>query len=439
VNTPAVWAAKPRQASTNAASLARARAVLAGGVNSPARSFRSVGGAPRFAELGHGAWLFDVEGRRYLDLVCGWGASIAGHAPPRVVAAVTAAAARGLSFGVPTDVETELAAEVRRRMPHLERLRFTCSGTEAVQSAIRLARAATGRDLVLRFAGGYHGHGDTVLDSPGVPEHLAALSLGATYNDLESVARAFARHPAAIAAVIVEPVAANMGVVAPLPGFLDGLREITVRDGALLIFDEVVTGFRVARGGAAQRYGVTPDLTTLGKIVGGGLPCGAFGGAIDLMRRLAPEGPVTHAGTGAGNPLAMSAGLATLELLDEAAYTDLETHGAHLEAGLRAGLAAASVGASIARVGSMISVFLGVPRVDSWEDARAADTGGFARLFHALLERGVHLPPSPHESWFLSLAHGSREVARLVSAFDSSLRDVVSSCIAAEPPQHRID
>ncbi|MDX1999977.1 MAG: glutamate-1-semialdehyde 2,1-aminomutase [Thermoanaerobaculia bacterium] len=409
---------------------ARARGVLVGGVSSPARSFRAVGGTPRFASHGEGAWLIEPDGRRLLDFVGGWGAAIAGHAHPRVVERVREAALGGLGFGVPTDIEVALAEEVRRRMPALERLRFTCSGTEAVMAALRLARAATGRELVVTFAGGYHGHADAVLGSgsPGVPRTTSRATLTARFNDPDSVEALFRRHPNQIAAVLVEPVAANMGVVPPdslatiraggnqVPpdssdssdsSFLAGLRSVTERHGALLVFDEVVTGFRVARGGAQERYGVTPDLTVLGKIVGGGLPCGALGGPAALLERLAPAGPVFHAGTGAGNPLAMTAGLATLELLDDAAYTRLEALGARLESGLRRALGRR---AAVQRVGSMLTVFPGLDAVPDGEAAEQVDREAFARLFHQLLEQGVHLPPSPHEAWFLGLGHGEEEI-----------------------------
>lgn len=410
---------------------ARARAVLVGGVSSPARSFRAVGGTPRFASHGEGAWLIEPDGRRLLDFVGGWGAAIAGHAHPRVVERVREAALGGLGFGVPTDIEVALAEEIRRRLPALERLRFTCSGTEAVMAAVRLARAATGRELVVTFAGGYHGHADAVLGSgsPGVPRTTSRATLTARFNDIGSVEALFRRHPHQIAAVVVEPVAANMGVVPPdslatiraggnqakpfenvVPPdsfFLAGLRAVTARHGALLVFDEVVTGFRVARGGAQERYGVTPDLTVLGKIVGGGLPCGALGGPTALLERLAPVGPVFHAGTGAGNPLAMTAGLATLELLDDAAYARLETLGARLETGLRRALGPR---AAVQRVGSMLTVFPGLDAVPDGEAAELVDRAAFARLFHQLLEQGVHLPPSPHEAWFLGLGHGEEEI-----------------------------
>lgn len=405
---------------------ARARGVLVGGVSSPARSFRAVGGTPCFASHGKGAWLVEPDGRRLLDFVGGWGAAIAGHAHPRVVERVREAALGGLGFGVPTDIEVALAEEVRRRLPALERLRFTCSGTEAVMAALRLARAATGRELVVTFAGGYHGHADPVLGSgsPGVPRTTSRATLTARFNDPDSVEALFRRQPNQIAAVLVEPVAANMGVVPPDSSdssFLAGLRAATAQNGALLIFDEVVTGFRVARGGAQERYGVTPDLTVLGKIVGGGLPCGALGGPATLLERLAPVGPVFHAGTGAGNPLAMTAGLATLELLDTAAYLRLEALGARLEAGLRRALGRR---AAVQRVGSMLTVFPGLDAVRDGEAAEQVDREAFARLFHQLLEQGVHLPPSPHEAWFLGLGHGEEEI-------DFALAAVARTALAA--------
>ena len=411
----------------------RAKAILPGGVNSPVRAFQAVGGTPVFAARAEGAYLYDAAGRAYLDLVGGWGAAIAGHAHPRVVAAVAAAAAQGLTFGVPTEREVLLGEEVRRRMPHLNKLRFTCSGTEAVMSALRLARAATGRDKIVTFAGGYHGHADAFLveagsglatglqlASPGVPAALAEITRVARFGDLDSVEKILRRE--SVAAIFVEPVAANMGLVPPPAGFLAGLRELASRHGALLVFDEVVTGFRVARGGAAALFGVVPDLTTLGKIIGGGLPCGALGGSAELLDLLAPVGKVYHAGTAAGNPLAMAAGLATLELLDEAAYARLESLGAWLEKRLWALLAEKGQLATLHRVGSLLTVFWGVASVRDFSDARRSDTALFRRLFHRLLDQGVHLPPSPFEAFFLSLAHRERDLENLLSALAAALK-----------------
>lgn len=410
----------------------RARAILPGGVSSPVRSFAAVGGTPVFAAKASGAYLYDHDGRAYLDLIGGWGAAIAGHAHPQVVAAVQQAAAAGLGFGVPTEPEVLLGEELRRRMPHLEKVRFTCSGTEAVMSALRLARAATGREKILTFAGGYHGHADAFLveagsglatglqlASPGVPAALAEITRVAPYGDLEAVAKILRRE--SIAAIFVEPVAANMGLVPPAPGFLEGLRQLSQKHGTLLVFDEVITGFRVHRGGAAGRYGVVPDLTTLGKIVGGGLPCGALAGRAELLDQLAPVGKVYHAGTAAGNPLAMAAGLATLKLLDAEAYEQLETLGAELEKGLLALLAAKGQKAAVNRVGSLLTIFWGVEQVRDYDDARQSDRALFRRLFHRLLEQGMHLPPSPFESLFLSLAHTGRDLENLLAALAAAL------------------
>jgi glutamate-1-semialdehyde 2,1-aminomutase len=412
----------------------RALRRLPGGVNSPVRAFRSVGGVPRFVVEARGAQLVDVEGRRYVDWVGSWGAAILGHAHPAVVAAIAATAARGTSSGVPGPLEVELAERLAERFPSLEKLRFVNSGTEAVMSALRVARAATGREGVLKFEGCYHGHADPLLvkagsgaeslgipDSAGVPRGIASTTRVAPYNDLAAVERVFAESGEELAAVLVEPIAANMGVVPPAPGFLAGLRRLCDRHGTVLIFDEVITGCRVARGGAQELLGVRPDLTTLGKAIGGGLPVGAFGGRAELMDLLAPLGPVYQAGTMSGNPLTMAAGLATLELLDAAAYRQLEATGAALEAGLRQRLTAHGVTAAVQRAGSLLTVFFGVERVHDLTTARQADGTAFARFFHALLAAGVHLPPSGFEAWFLSLAHGEPELAATFAAVDAAL------------------
>ena len=380
-----------------------------GGVNSPVRAYRAVGGQPPVLVRGQGARVWDADGREYVDYVSAYGPLILGHAHPVVVAAIEKAARAGGSFGVTHPDEVRLAELIQRGMPALERLRFVNSGTEAAMSALRVARAATGRDLVLKFEGGYHGHSDGLLAkagsglatlglpaSAGVPEPVAAQTLVIPYNDLGAVEAAFAGHPERIAAVIVEPVAANVGVVPPEAGFLDGLRRLTHEHGALLVFDEVITGFRVAPGGAQQLYGVIPDLTVLGKIIGGGLPVGAYGGRADLMDLVAPVGPVYQAGTLSGHPVVMAAGIATLEQLDDALYAQLEEIGAELEAGLRKALPEAR----IARVGSLLTVFV-------------AD---FPALFRRLRQGGVLLPPSQFEAWFLSAAHGEEEVARTLDA-----------------------
>ncbi len=403
---------------------AAAQRLMPGGVNSPVRAFRGVGGEPFFVARAEGAHLVDVEGRRYIDFVGSWGPLILGHAARPVVEAVTAAAARGTSYGTPTPGEVELAELITRAYPSIEQLRLVSSGTEAAMSAIRLARGATGRDLLLKFDGCYHGHADSLLvkagsggatfsipDSRGVPEALARLTLTAPFNDLEAVRALFAARGGEIAAVIVEPVAGNMGVVPPAPGFLEGLRDLTARHGAVLIFDEVITGFRVAYGGAQSRYGIRPDLTILGKIIGGGLPVGAYGGRRDLMAHVAPLGGVYQAGTLSGNPLAVAAGLATLRALAEGdPYRRLDALGAELERGLREGAAKAGVPLVVNRVGSMLTGFFTDRPVTDYASARGADTARYARFFHALLARGVYLAPSQFEAAFVSLAHGPAEI-----------------------------
>ena len=399
--------------------MARARQLFPGGVSSPVRAFGGVGGVPRVIERALGARVWDVDGNELLDYVGSWGPMILGHAHPAVVAAVRQAAERGTSYGAPNPHEVELAELVTEAMPSIERLRFVSSGTEATMSAIRLARAATGRDVILKMAGGYHGHADALLVQPGSGAIGLAASAGVTpgaakdtlvapYNDLDAVERLLQKHE--VAAVIVEPVAANMGVVPPLPGYLAGLRAGTARRGTLLVFDEVITGFRVARGGAQARYGVVPDLTVLGKIIGGGLPVGAYGGRADLMRLVAPEGPVYQAGTLSGNPLAMAAGAATLRQLTDDTYADLERAGANLEAGLLAAAAVAGASVRTSRVGSLLTLFL----------------DDFPAFFHAILASGVMLPPSQHEAWFISTAHGVDELDATISAAGAALTDATA-------------
>ena len=413
----------------------RAKRVLPGGVNSPVRAFRAVGGTPFFVASAEGARLTDVDGRSYLDYVCSWGPLILGHAHPAVLAAVVEAAERGWTYGAPCEAEVDLAEEVQRRMPSLEVVRFVNSGTEATMSAVRLARAVTGRDLIVKFDGCYHGHADGFLvkagsgvatlglpDSPGVPASLASLTLTAPFNDARSVADLFREHKEQIAAVIVEPYIGNVGFVSPDSDFHPGLREICDQYDALLIFDEVMTGFRVAAGGAQERLGVQPDLTTLGKIVGGGFPVGAYGGRAELMRRIAPDGPVYQAGTLSGNPVAMAAGLATLRETNRPGFYDaLERKTAHLVSGLAAAAKRHGVPMTVGHAGSMWGTYFTSGPVRNYSDARATDTQLFARWHKAALAHGVFLAPSAFEAGFVSAAHTDSDIDFTIARLDAAL------------------
>lgn len=408
-----------------------ARRVIPGGVNSPVRAFRAVGGVPRFIARGAGARLVDVDGNSYIDYVLSWGPLVLGHAHPRVVEAISAQTVRGTSYGAPTDLETELAQLIIDAMPAVEMVRFVSSGTEAAMSAVRLARAATGRRLVVKFEGCYHGHADGFLshagsgvatlglpDSPGVTAGTAADTVTVPYNDLGRVEAVFAERGGEIAAVMVEPVAGNMGLVLPLPGFLEGLRRITSHHGALLVFDEVMTGFRVDWHGAQGRFGVAPDLTCLGKVIGGGLPAAAYGGRADLMRLVAPEGPVYQAGTLSGNPLAMAAGIATLRELGMPGATErLGETAASVAAALRSEAGHAGVAVQTTSIGSMWGFFFCATPVTDYEAAKCADTARYGRFFHACLEAGVYLAPSQFEAAFVSTEHDAAGVEETRAAF----------------------
>jgi glutamate-1-semialdehyde 2,1-aminomutase len=414
----------------------RAKAVIPGGVNSPVRAFGAVGGTPRFFARGQGKTVTDADGRQYLDLVGSWGPLILGHAHQEVLNAAREAMEQGTTFGAPTEAEVLLAEAVRRHLPSVEKLRLVSSGTEATMSALRLARGFTGRPKVVKFTGCYHGHADSFLvkagsgvatfnipGTPGVTEGTVADTLLAEYNDLGSVQALFATHGQAIAAVIVEPVAGNMGVVPPAPGFLEGLREVTRAHGALLIFDEVITGFRLGLGGAQGRFGVTPDLTTLGKILGGGFPLGAFGGRADVMDKLAPVGPVYQAGTLSGNPVATAAGLKTLEILARpGTFEGLEETAAHLAEGLAQAASRAGVPHRLNRVGSMMTLFFTDREVRDWDSAATCDTARYGRFFHGMLDRGVYLPPAQFEAFFVNVLHDRGDVERVVQAAATALR-----------------
>jgi glutamate-1-semialdehyde 2,1-aminomutase len=420
---------------TNSGLLDRARKVMPGGVSSPVRAYRAVGGEPPFIVSAAGCRVIDADGREYVDLVSSWGALIAGHAHPAVVAAILAQAQRGSSYGAPTPGEVDLAEAIVAAVTSVEMVRFVSSGTEAVMSALRLARAATGRDAILKFAGCYHGHADALLsragsglatlglpDSAGVPAAVARDTITVTYGDLDAVAQASAGTP--LAAIVVEPIAGNMGCVVPDRSFIAGLRAIADRTGALLLFDEVITGFRVGRSGAQGRFAVRPDLTCFGKVIGGGLPVGAYAGSRELMSLVAPLGPVYQAGTLSGNPLAMAAGLATLDLLDDGAYERLERRGAWLEVELHAAARAQGIPSRVQRAGSLLTLFFADRAVTNEEDAKSSDRERFARFHAAMLRRGVMLPPSQFECWFLSLAHDDAAIEEVVGAARASLKEI---------------
>jgi glutamate-1-semialdehyde 2,1-aminomutase len=420
----------------------RAEKILVGGVNSPVRAFRSVGGEPLIIERGSGQFLYDADGNELLDYVCSWGAMLLGHANPAVTEAIADQARRGTSYGATTELEVELATLITQAIPSIEKIRFVSSGTEATMSAVRLARGVTKRDFIVKFEGCYHGHADSFLsqagsglatlgiaECPGVPQALAALTLNAPYNDLEAVERLFSQHKNTIAAVIIEPIAANMGVVEPVPGFLEGLREITKRNGALLIVDEVITGFRMHFGASQQLEGVQADLTTLGKIIGGGLPVAAYGGSSELMNHVAPLGAVYQAGTLAGNPLAMRAGIATLEQLTRPGlYEGIREQSQRLVAGLRQALAETGIPGQVNATGSLATLFFTAEPVRNYGDAKRSDTKRYARFFREMLDRGVFLAPSQFEAAFVSAAHTSEDISRTIAAARDSLKT-----IAAEP------
>lgn len=416
---------------------AEACTLMPGGVNSPVRAFRAVGGSPVYFERAAGAHVYDADGNQYVDYVCSWGAVILGHADKSINAAIQHAAERGTSFGAPHAGEITLAKAVLERIPRLERIRFVNSGTEAAQAAIRLARAATGRNKIVKFEGNYHGALDPLLakagsgvatfglpDSAGVPADVAAATLTSPYNDASALRNLLAQNRGEVAAVIVEPVAGNMGLVPPAETFLSELRSACSDSGALLIVDEVMTGFRVAPGGATQRFDLDPDLVIMGKVIGGGLPVGAYAGRRELMELVAPLGPMYQAGTLSGNPLAMAAGSAALAGMTAAAYAHLEFVGAKLESGLNSAFAGVGIPAQVQRVGSMISVFFTPEPVTNFTDAQATDRAFFARLFNDLLDRGVYLPPSALESWFISVAHTESVVDFTLEAFQASLKAV---------------
>ncbi len=413
-----------------------AQKYLPGGVDSPVRAFKAVGSDPLFIQKGHGSNIYDEDGNEYIDYVCSWGPLIAGHAHPQIIQALKKVADLGTSFGAPTELETKLAKMVCNAIPSIEMVRFVSSGTEADMSALRLARAYTKRDKIIKFTGCYHGHSDGLLakagsgattlgipDSPGVPEGYTQNTLLAPYNDLEAVKQLFDQHPN-IAAVIIEPVAANMGVVSPKPGFLEGLRELTKASGALLIFDEVITGFRLAYGGAQEVYGITPDLTCLGKIIGGGLPVGAYGGREEIMKLMAPVGPVYQAGTLSGNPLAMTAGIEMLNLLQQGdVYSQLERKASVLQNGIDKAASDLGVTLQTSRIGSLLTAFFASELPTDYESAKQADTERFATFFRKLLDQGIYWPPSQFEAAFVSLVHSDDDIEATIEAIKKALTD----------------
>jgi glutamate-1-semialdehyde 2,1-aminomutase len=414
----------------------RALAVIPGGVNSPVRAFRAVGGQPLFIQRGEGAHIWDAEGAEYIDYVGSWGPLIFGHRPPEVLDALEEVLGIGTSFGAPTEREVELAELITRFFPSVEKVRLVNSGTEATMSAVRLARGFTGRERIIKFDGCYHGHGDSLLvkagsgvatlglpDSPGVPKALAELTTVLPFNNPEALKSEFGRRGKDIACVIVEPIVGNMGCVPPIAGYLELLRDLTSRSGTVLIFDEVMTGFRVAPGGAQQLYGIKPDITTLGKIIGGGLPVGAYGGRSEIVDRIAPAGPIYQAGTLSGNPLAVAAGLATLRRLEkENPYARLELLGSRLEKGLIEAAAAVGVAVRVNRAGSMLTIFFTCKDVTDFESARMCDSERFKRFFHGMLDQGVYLPPSQFEAAFISAAHTDGDIERTISAAKKALK-----------------
>lgn len=415
----------------------RAQQILPGGVDSPVRAFKAVGASPLFIKRARGARIYDIDGNSYIDYVMSWGPLIHGHAPAGLIRALGTAARSGTSFGAPSPLEVQLGERVRTLMPSLERVRFVSSGTEAAMTAARVARAATGRERIVKFVGCYHGHADAFLvqagsgaltlgvpTSPGVTRGAAADTLLARYNDLESVRRVFAQHANQIAGVFVEPIAGNMGLVLPEPGFLEGLAAVCRANGALLIFDEVISGFRASAGGAQSVYGVKPDLTCLGKIIGGGLPVGAYGGRADIMDLVAPAGPVYQAGTLSGNPLAMTAGLWCLDRLKPALYKQLAARGAQLAEGLASAARDAGVPLQVNAMGSVLTPFFSAERVRDYDSATAADTAAYARFFRGMLARGIYLPPSQFEGWFLSSAHRPADVEATIKAARLAMREV---------------